>query len=146
MLMLLCFQHEDKSEMLYWREDDIVKSLSTRMSILGEEEGFSQDTLLAKDLELSDSGRYYCVSTGITRTGEEEGAVCYDVIVVPSARGKFVKPVDGINENGQRVAKGWGDDEGTDVPLPGDWRQYGQIIEQIIINDPNQTLELDCTV
>ena len=88
MLILLCFQHVDKSEMLYGREDDIAKSLSTRMIILGEEEGFSQDTLLAKDLELSDSGRYYCVSTGITRTGEEEGAVCYDVIVVPRASGK----------------------------------------------------------
>ena len=67
-------------------------------------------------------------------------------LVVPRVKGRFVTPVDGITADGQRVIQGWGGAEGERYVLPGDWRQYGEVVEQIMIDDPRENLTLDCTV
>ena len=143
---MLPFQSGSGRETLYWQEKGIVKTLSPRFNILGEQQGFTKDTLFLQKVDESLSGRYYCVSNPAKDASYDSGERCFDVLVLPRVEAKFVKPVDGINENGQRVAKGWGDAEGTEEVLPGNWEQYGEVVEFIPIDDPRQTVTLDCTV
>ena len=123
-----------------------MRHQSKRARILGEKQGYHRDTLVLQNLAMSDSGQYYCLSNGFGKSNTDRSAMCFDVLVVPRVKGGFVTPVDGITADGQQVIEGWGGAEGERYVLPGDWRQYGEVVEQIMIDDPRENLTLDCTV
>ena len=123
-----------------------MRHQSKRVRILGEKQGYHRDKLILQNLAMSDSGQYYCLSNGFDKSNTDRAAMCFDVLVVPRVKGRFVTPVDGITADGQRVIEGWGGAEGERYALPGDWRQYGEVVEQIMIDDPKENLTLDCTV
>ena len=99
-----------------------MRTQATRFGILGRDEGFPPDTLLARNLRESDTGRYFCASAG--KFGTEVVAECYDVLVLPRSvtepRFAFVGKAD-VNES-------------------------GDIVEEYAMKEANQSLDFDCTV
>ena len=99
-----------------------MRTQATRFGILGRDEDFPPDTLLARNLRESDTGRYFCASTG--KFGTEVVAECYDVLVLPRSvtepRFAFVGKVD-VNES-------------------------GNMVEEFAMKEANQSLVFDCTV
>ena len=99
-----------------------MRTQATRFGILGRDEDFPPDTLLARNLRESDTGRYFCASAG--KFGTEVVAECYDVLVLPRSvtepRFAFVGKAD-VNES-------------------------GDIVEEYAMKEANQSLDFDCTV